>query len=449
MHNFKFSRILTEEGWKKSLYVTCDRNGIIEKISSIIDPNSVYQKIPQIAVPGFQNSHSHAFQYAMAGMAEELVAGHTEDDFWGWREVMYQLALKISPEQMYVIGKTLYSQMLKLGYTSVVEFHYLHHDKDGKPFHNLAEMGLQLMRAADEVGINITLIPVYYHTSDFGKVHHVNQRRFISQSIDDYWRLIESSEIAARPYTNANVGIGIHSLRAAPLEHVKIILSEVNNKPIHIHISEQMKEVDSCVKFCGKRPVEWLLENTNVNHLYNLVHATHMNESEVKGVAESGATVVICPTTEANLGDGIFPLLDYLKYNGNFSIGSDSHISISPLDEIKLIDYAQRLISRKRNVICNKGGENSGNILFSKITAGGFLARRQGLGADIKVGNYLNLTLLDPMHPVLGSREDKNILSSLIYGADQTAIVGTVVRGNIKMVNESVDNHYDFHNLEF
>ncbi|MES2484885.1 MAG: formimidoylglutamate deiminase, partial [Bacteroidota bacterium] len=347
MAQYTFKGLLTQEGWIQNAAVTLDAAGTIVSITAVDVPQGEY--INGYALPGFQNAHSHAFQYAMAGLAELHSATGVQDDFWSWRNAMYGLALTLSPEQMQAVATMLYSEMARHGYTAVAEFHYLHHDKNGTPYANLAEMGERLVAAAKTAGIRITLVPMFYQQGGFGQAPLERQKRFISNTIEDYYKLLAATEKVVQNQPHANVGIGIHSLRAVkPQDVISVCQNLDGSKPFHIHVSEQLKEIEDCEGFHNKRPVQWLLDNCSVDKNYHLVHATHLDDAEVTGVAKSGANVVLCPSTEGNLGDGLFRFEDYKNHGGNWSIGTDSHVGLNPLEELRILDYGQRLISHKR-----------------------------------------------------------------------------------------------------
>ena len=245
----------------------------------------------------------------MAGLAERHEGTGVPDDFWSWRDAMYKLALSVNPDQFEAIATMLYAEMLRHGYTSVAEFHYVHHDQNGKKYNNLAEMGSRLVSAAKKVGLKITLIPIFYQKGGFGKEPTYEQRRFISSTIEEYQKLYEASEKATQFYDGANIAIGIHSMRGVEPELIKRVASEFPKEvPFHIHISEQLKEIEDSKAYLNKRPVEWMLDNIDMNDRFHLVHATHLTKEETIGIAKTGANVVLCPSTEGNLGDGIFPL---------------------------------------------------------------------------------------------------------------------------------------------
>ena len=317
MKTYLFKGILQNTGWLEDAYVSVDDHGIITDISQRASTPDVF-KIEGYALPGFQNAHSHAFQYGMAGLSEKYKeGGKSPDDFWGWREAMYQLALSVNPDQMQAIATMLYAEMARHGYTNVAEFHYVHHDKNGKPYANLAEMGSRLIAAAATVGIGITLIPIFYQKGGFGAAPSKRQRRFISTTIDDYQKLLQASKKACSAYAHANIGVGVHSMRAVtPADIIEIVKNGPQEIPFHIHVSEQLKEIEDSKAYLGKRPVEWLLDNIPMDDRFHLVHATHLTESELLGIAQRKANVVLCPSTEGNLGDGLFSLSDFQNANG-------------------------------------------------------------------------------------------------------------------------------------
>ncbi|MCJ7466203.1 MAG: formimidoylglutamate deiminase, partial [Maribacter sp.] len=339
MKVYHFKGLLQHTGWLKNASVTINLEGIITNISSFDPTNTSLDIINGFALPGFQNAHSHAFQYAMAGLAEKHGVRGGQDDFWGWREAMYQLALGVDPDQMEAIATMLYAELVRHGYTNVAEFHYLHHDKNGRPYANRAEMGSRLIAAAKTAGIGITLIPIFYQKGGFGQEPNERQRRFISRTVDDYLRLLEASQNACKHYRDAKIGMGVHSLRGVePSDIIEITKSGPQDIPFHMHVSEQLKEIADSLQYLGKRPVEWLLQNIDLSDRYHLIHATHLTDQETIGLAKSKAHVVLCPSTEGNLGDGLFPLRRYQKEGGNWSIGTDSHIGLNPLEELRILD---------------------------------------------------------------------------------------------------------------
>lgn len=421
---FQFTSLLQKEGWVSPAFVAVDDDGIIKTISSQ-KPEEKIERIDGLAIPGFQNAHSHAFQYAMAGLAENHLAG-TDDDFWTWREEMYKCALSVSPDQIEAIAAMLYAEMLRVGYTSVAEFHYLHHDKDGKPYGHLAEMGERLMAAAKTAGINITLIPVFYQKGTFGQEPQPRQRRFISKTSDDYFKLLDASTSVLKYYKNASLGFSVHSLRAVDFQDVKRTFElGPKEKPFHLHISEQKKEVNDCLAFCGLRPMQWLFENLPVNDRFHLVHSTHLNDDELKKLSTSKANVVLCPSTEGNLGDGIFRMKEFVKAGGRWSIGTDSHIGLNPLEEFRMIDYRQRLITNQRNTF---EGDAAGYMINESILSG-----RKAMGEMsahyFEIGKPFHAVVYKAATHLLANTSEKNRLATLVYTSDSSRTLGTIVNG--------------------
>lgn len=429
MRNYKFDSLYTNAGWLDNVYVAIGDNGKILKVStSLPDANTHIESIPGWAIPGFQNAHSHAFQYSMAGSTERIPKEANGDNFWSWRNAMYQIANNITPETLEKIATQLYSEMLRHGYSSVAEFHYLHHDPKGRPYDNRAEMACRLIQAAKKAGIAVTIIPILYQQCDLKNSATQQQQRFLSNSIDDYWTLYESTHSACQDYSRANIGIGIHSIRAVPPEIITQFCSSIEKQsPIHIHIAEQMQEVNQCVAKLGKRPVAWLLDNVPLDKRFNLVHATHMTVEETCALAKTGANVILCPSTEGNLGDGFFPLTQYMTYGGSWAIGTDSHIGISPLEELRWLDYGQRLQQQKRNVLCLNEQGNSGELIFKHAYQGGVRAMGNEYLGFFEVGTYLDYTIIDKNHALLSGATKENRLSTLIYACDSSAILSTSV----------------------
>jgi formimidoylglutamate deiminase len=314
--------------------------------------------------PGIPNLHSHAFQRAMAGLAERQ--GDPADSFWTWREAMYRIAARFDPDSLHAVAAQLYAEMLEAGYTRVCEFHYLHHAPDGRPYADPAAMSDALVRAAQDTGIRLTLLPVLYMAGGFdGRPLSARQRRF-GLDVEGYLRLFES--LHARRSDMLRVGCALHSLRAVPEPAMREVLAALpESAPVHIHIAEQVGEVQDCLALRGARPVEWLLANADVGRDWTLVHATHLEDHEITGIARTGAVVALCPTTEANLGDGLFPMRDFLAANGRWGIGSDSHISVSPVEELRWLEYGQRLLSRHRNIVADPASPSVGESLLRGV----------------------------------------------------------------------------------
>lgn len=430
MKSFLFKALLTNNGWKSNVEIKVDNKGLITAI--IYNSSSINSEfVNGYALPGFQNAHSHAFQYAMAGLAERHEGTGTPDDFWSWRNAMYKLALSINPDELEAIATQLYAEMIRHGYTNVAEFHYVHHDKNGKKYDNLAEMGSRLVSAAQKAGIKITLVPIFYQKGGFGKAPTEKQRRFISPTLEAYQQLYEASENATKYYKDATIAIGIHSMRGVEPEIIKKVATEFpKNIPFHIHISEQLKEVEDAVNYLGKRPVEWMLDTIEMNNRFHLVHATHLTTKETIGIAKSNASVVLCPSTEGNLGDGIFPLNLFHESGGQWSIGTDSHVSLNPLEELRILDYGQRLTTHKRNSFYLPKETDSGLFGVNMSLKAGRKAMNNFNEHYFKIGQPFDAVVYDANTPLLGCTSLQNISSTLIYSTDSQMQLGTIINGN-------------------
>lgn len=364
-----------------------------------------------IVVPGMPNLHSHAFQRGMAGLAE--TRGPGADSFWSWREVMYRFALSMTPEQVEAVAAQLYVEMLEAGFTRVGEFHYLHHDKDGGPYANPAEMAERIAAASLQTGIALTLLPVFYAHSGFGgTAPNDGQRRFINDA-NRFGRLLDKSRQAVSALNNGVVGVAPHSLRAATPDELSAVVPLARGGPVHIHIAEQVKEVEDCVAWSGARPVEWLLANQPIDYRWCLIHATHMTDAETTGMAKSGAVAGLCPITEANLGDGTFNAPLFFDHGGAFGVGSDSNVLIGLADELRQFEYSQRLFHRARNVLAAPGQSNGRN-LFDRAVHGG----NQALGVDamgLAKGAPADFVSLDAGRPSLVGKSGDAILDAWIF----------------------------------
>jgi formimidoylglutamate deiminase len=426
MNYYVFSSLLLKDGWLSPAYVGVNAQGTIDYLAQEppAEPEAAVQAVAGVALPGFQNAHSHAFQYGMAGQAEQHAVG-TRDDFWSWREAMYACAEQFAPEQNEQVATTLYRHLLRNGYTSVVEFHYLHHDPTGQPYANRAEMGERLVAAAQAAGIKITLVPVFYQKGDFGREPQPRQRRFISRTPDEYLNLLEASRQAVTHYGRARLGFGVHSLRA--VEAAAVLATHAQGPPdlpFHLHAAEQTLEVERSLAHLGARPVEWLLDNLPLNERFHLVHCTHMTPDETARLARSGAQVVLCPGTEGNLGDGIFPLVHYAEAGGQWSIGTDSHISLNPLEDLRWLDYGQRLIHRRRNIFADGAAE-----LVDKTFFAGHKAAGRTPSNYFALGQAFDAVVYDMGEPLLAQAGTQHLLSVLVYTADPSMIIGTLVDG--------------------
>lgn len=423
---YLFNAILQKEGWLSPAYIGVDADGIIQYLNHEAPAEGVaIEAVQGFALPGFQNAHSHAFQYAMAGLAENHAPG-TDDDFWTWREAMYQCALSVDPDQAQAIAAMLYAEMVRVGYTHVAEFHYLHHDRDGKSYSHLAEMGEHMVAAAQTAGIKITLIPVFYQKGGFGVDPQPRQRRFISKTVDDYFKLFEASKAVVKKYSHASLGFSVHSLRAVDLEDVKKTFQQgPNDLPFHLHVAEQKKEITDCLAYTGKRPMQWLFDHLPVNDRFHLVHSTHLDDSELNLLAKSGAHVVLCPSTEGNLGDGIFRMKEYVKLGGKWCIGTDSHIGLNPLEEFRMIDYRQRLVTHQRNTF---EGDAASYMVNEEVQSG-----RRAMGIiqhnHFEVGKSFDAVVFNSQSHLLAETSEKNRLATILYTSDSSRVAGTIIQG--------------------
>ncbi len=426
MKYYAFDSLLLKTGWLSPAYVGVNQEGIIKYLSEEppTEGDIFIQPIKGAALPGFQNAHSHAFQYGMAGMAEQHAPG-ARDDFWSWREAMYACAETFSPEQNEQVATALYRHLLRNGYTSVVEFHYLHHDPTGRPYASLAEMGERLVAAARTAGIKLTLVPVFYQKGDFGQEPQPRQRRFISATPDEYFNLLAASRQAVAHYERANLGFGVHSLRAVEAADILATYAQgPSDLPFHLHAAEQMGEVERSLAHLGARPVEWLLDNLPLNNRFHLVHCTHMTPSETTRLAQSGAHVVLCPGTEGNLGDGIFPLVEFAEAGGRWSIGTDSHISLNPLEDLRWLDYGQRLTRHRRNTFADGASTLVDTTFFAGLAAAGRSADNY-----FALGQPFDAVVYDLAQPLLAQAGPAHLLPAIVYTADPSAILGTLVDG--------------------
>lgn len=383
-----------------------------------------------IGLPGMASLHSHAFQRGMAGLAE--VRGSTSDTFWTWRETMYRFALTMSPDDVEAVALQLYCEMLEAGFTRVGEFHYLHHDRDGAPYANAAEMAERIAAAASASGIGLTLLPTFYAHSTFGgAAPHAGQRRFIC-NVDQFAKLVEASASAVANLAGANIGVAPHSLRAITPAELTAVVTIAGDRPIHIHVAEQVREVEDCVAWSRQRPVEWLLANAPVDERWCLIHATHMTDAETAAVAKSGAVAGLCPVTEASLGDGIFPARAFLTSGGRFGIGTDSNVLVGVTDELRQLEYAQRLSLRERNVLASAADISTGRALHATAVRGGAQALGQ-LTCGLVEGASADIVTLDAAHPSLAGRRQDQFIDGWIFATSGDA-VDCAWAGGVKVV---------------
>ena len=423
---------LLPSGWARDVRIAVDDAGFIASVTPQA-PVTGAARLRGPALPGLSDLHCHAFQRAMAGLAERRAG--SGDTFWTWREVMYSFVSRLTPEDVEAIAAQLYVELLKGGFTAVCEFHYLHHDPDGRPYANPAEMSERLIAAAASAGIALTLLPVLYMTSDLGgEPPTPGQRRFLGTP-DSIVSMIDKLG-AAHP--EVRFGLAPHSLRAVPpdalAEAVRALDAIDPAAPIHIHAAEQEREVADCVAWSGRRPVEWLLDQQRLSPRWCVVHATHLNDVETDALAASGAIAGLCPTTEANLGDGLFPLARYLERGGSLGVGSDSNVSVSAIEELRMLEYGQRLAHRRRSIAATASSPSPGTTLYQAALAGGASASGRATGA-FAPGERADLVVLDPDAPFLAGRAGDTLLDALVFGGNANPIRDVYVGGRPVVVD--------------
>ncbi|MFD2183022.1 formimidoylglutamate deiminase [Rhodoplanes azumiensis] len=425
------ARALLPDGFAQNVRVTV-RDGLFVAVEPNVTPDGASadgaQRIAGLALPGVPNLHCHAFQRGMAGLAERR--GPASDSFWTWREVMYRFLAHLTPDDAEAIAAFAYMQMLERGFSTVAEFHYLHHDVDGTPYADLGEMAGRIAAAAAATGIGLTLLPSLYGYGGLGGQPAVaGQRRFLNDP-ERFSRLVERSRVLVSTVPGARIGIAPHSLRAVTPDTLRAALEIAPDGPIHIHAAEQVKEVEDCVAWSGRRPVEWLLDEMPVDRRWVLIHTTHMTPDETVRLARSGAVAGLCPLTEASLGDGIFDGARYLGSGGRFGVGTDSNIDIDPAGELRQLEYAQRLAHRARNVMATAEGESTGRRLLSEVLAGGAQALAQPAGA-IAPGCRADLVVLDTTHPDLAAVASDRVLDTFLFVAGREAVATVMAGGAI------------------
>jgi formimidoylglutamate deiminase len=419
-------------GWRRNVLLEWDAAGTLLRVTPDLPqaPAGVAQAAGPL-VPGMPNLHSHAFQRAMAGLTE--YRGKPADSFWSWRDLMYRFAARLTPDELGAVARWLYVEMLKAGYTSVCEFHYVHHAAGGQAYGNRAELALRVVDAAAETGIGMTMLPVLYQHSGFGaQAPRDDQRRFINTP-EQLLAIIETLRRERPEQGMLRHGVAPHSLRAVSQASLRTLLDGLDalapGAPVHIHIAEQTAEVEACVATEGARPVQWLFDRFEVNQRWCLVHATHIDAQETALLARSGAVAGLCLTTEANLGDGLFPAHDYLEQQGVFGVGSDSHIGVDWRAELRLLEYGQRLARRQRNVLASAQRAQVADRLFEAALAGGARATGRAVGA-LEAGARADWLVLDPEHPHLAQHGSATWLSSVVFCEQgETPILDVYVGG--------------------
>lgn len=433
-------KALLPTGWAERVVVSIGDDGRIAAIEAGQAPAAGDERASGPVVPAMANLHSHAFQRAMAGCAE--VAGAGDDSFWTWREAMYRTVGLVDPDDVEAIAAKLYVEMLKGGFGRVVEFHYLHHSADGTPYADPAETSLRILNAAQATGIGLTHLPVFYAHANFGGLAPSPGQRPFLHDPDRFLALLGRLQPACVE-AGAELGYAIHSLRAATPEEMRAILNSAPvSGPIHIHVAEQIREVEDCLAWSGRRPVEWLLDEMPVDERWCAIHATHMTAEETGRLAKSGAVAGLCPATEANLGDGIFPAVDYLATGGRFGIGTDSHVATSVAEELRLFEYGQRLRDHKRNRLAAGPGASVGRTIFDAATAGG--AQAAGIGPHgIAIGARADLVVLDGANPFIAAASGNQILDRWLFALGGEAVRDVMIAGKWKIRNGRHDREED------
>ena len=412
---FHAAHALLPQGWARDVRIVSQGGTLIEVTEGAsAEPGDTALAI---ALPGLGNLHSHAFQRGMAGLTE--IGGNSGDSFWSWRELMYRFLAHLQPDAMQAIAEQAYVEMLESGFTRVGEFHYLHHGPDGAPYANRAEMAERIAAAAHSSGIGLTLLPVFYAHADFGGAPPNPAQRRLIHDVDGFAELLQGCTRALKDLDDAVLGLAPHSLRAVTGEELAALLP-LNAGPVHIHIAEQTREVDACVAWSGLRPVQWLYEHVPVDARWCLVHATHITEAELQQIVASRAVAGLCPITEANLGDGLFPMQAFARAGGRFGVGSDSNVLIDAAEELRLLEYGQRLQLRGRNVLAPGDGQSTGRWLYEQSLRGA--AQVLGVATGLQAGAPADLVELDPDHPALIARDGDALLDSWVFAARNGAV---------------------------
>jgi formimidoylglutamate deiminase len=430
---------LLPTGWARNVLIEWDDRGRIIDVQRDAARRNDVDRAKGALIPGVPNIHSHAFQHAFAGLAE--YRARSDDSFWTWRDIMYRFAARIGPDELESIATHLFIELLRGGYTSVCEFHYLHHDRDGRPYADSATLSLALVRAARSAGIGLTLLPVLYEASGFGaRPPQPEQRRFV-QSVDSLLELIDRlrRECAG---DDVHIGLALHSLRAVSSEGLRAAVDGLRSMdaaaPLHIHIAEQEREVEECLAWSGQRSVEWLLDHVDVDARWCLVHATHMTEQERSEAASRGAVAGLCPTTEANLGDGVFEAADWWAAGGSFGLGSDSNVCTSAFVEAMMLEYSQRLVLKRRNILADSSSPQVATALVQRAVAGGARAAGRPV-AGIARGQSADFVVLDASGPLLAGLTPAEQLSSCVFAQPGRGVIDVCVGGQWRML----DGHHD------
>jgi len=434
---------LLPQGWRRDVLLEWDAHGDLTRVEAqAAAPLGVPRA--EYVLPGMVNLHSHAFQRALGGLTE--VAGEGPDSFWTWRDLMYRFAARITPEQIEAIAAQLFAECLRHGYTALCEFHYLQRGPDGETYARPAETAERVAAAGHATGMGLTLLPVLYSHAGFGEQPLKPEQRRFRTNVDDILGIVEA--LAPLRGGQLEVGAAPHSLRAATIDQIRELTAQLpQGRPLHIHIAEQQAEVEQSIANSGRRPVEYLFEQFHVDARWCLVHATHLNDAEVAAIARSGAVAGLCPTTEANLGDGLFPLRAFIDAGGRFGIGSDSHVSQSPVEELRWLEYGQRLLHQRRNVAFVPQQRDVGQYLWQAALRGGAQAAGRKVGA-LDVGLRADLLVLDDSHPNLADVRDQEVLGRFLFCGNDNLVRDVlcggrwVVQGGRHVAQDAIAQRY-------
>lgn len=427
-HTIHCDRALLENGWDRDVLVTVDDSGLIVGVTRA-PAESADEQLSGLVIPGMPNLHSHGFQALMRGLSGRR--SPSGDSFWSWREHMYRLAARLDPDQLRATMGLLYAEMLESGYTSCAEFHYLHHAPDGGAYDDPASMSHAVIDAAQAAGIGLTHLPVLYTRSGFGAAEvNPGQIRF-RHTVDSFMDLLQAVRARAVESPLVVAGIAPHSLRAVSRVQLDALLPEARGMPVHLHIAEQPLEVAECEANLGARPLTWLLDHCPVGPDWCLVHATHITSAEAQRASVTLAVAGLCPTTEADLGDGIFSADAWIPQGGRFGVGSDSNLRVSPREELRLLEFTQRLASGGRNLLAD-AERSCGRFLYERAATGGAQALGQPVGR-IAVGCRADLVELDRAHPLLQRLDGDACLDTYIFGGDRDMIRSVRVAGRLRV----------------
>jgi len=442
--NALFARhALLPEGWRRDVLLEWDAQGDLTRVAPQSEAPANVARAAYV-LPGMVNLHSHAFQRALGGLTE--VAGEGPDSFWTWRDLMYRFAARITPEQIEAIAAQLFAECLRHGYTAVCEFHYLQRDPNGEAYANVAETAERVAAAAAAAGMGLTLLPVLYSHAGFGEQPLKPEQRRFRTGVDDILGIVE----ALSPLRSGQLEVGAapHSLRAATIDQIRTLTALLpQGRPLHIHIAEQQGEVEQSLAHCGQRPVAQLFSQIAVDERWCLVHATHLDDGEVQAIANSGAVAGLCPTTEANLGDGLFPLRAFIDAGGRFGIGSDSHVSQSPVEELRWLEYGQRLRHQRRNIAFTHQQRDVGHYLWQAALGGGAQAAGRRVGA-LGAGLRADLLVLDDGHPNLDGARAEEVLGRFLFCGNDNLVRDVlcggrwVVRSSRHVAQDAIARRY-------